>query len=353
VESAIALAARELGDEAMLVYSRPSSPESQYLGKYEVVFALEEGHEAAAAVSLRSPATGGGDESIQAKLSLLLNEVGKLSGRMAGTVPENAASAPATRRSGEPGGVSRSLWRTAGNSGRLQGDELPADVNVLDLLELAKRGSPIVIAGPAGAGKSTSVMKLAAKIKALSGAECRIATLDTARVGGAAWLRNAAGLLGLEFSLIRSEQDLLGHFELSRRGGALLMDSPPFESWEPALLNGFKREAARSGGTGVLLACPATWNPGDLRRTLERYRELKPAGLVLTMVDQTVELPAFLSALCAARTPVSAVSSGPNIAGNFHTGPELCELLKLWGLGCRVADITDHPGDCKQVGAAA
>ena len=34
------LAARELGDDAMLVYSREASPEARYLGKYEVVFAM-------------------------------------------------------------------------------------------------------------------------------------------------------------------------------------------------------------------------------------------------------------------------------------------------------------------------
>src|SRR5512145_2969238 len=42
VEAAIALAARELGENAMLVYSREASPEARYLGRYEVVFGLPE-----------------------------------------------------------------------------------------------------------------------------------------------------------------------------------------------------------------------------------------------------------------------------------------------------------------------
>lgn len=39
IEAAMALAGRELGEEALLVYSREAAPEARYLGAYEVVFA--------------------------------------------------------------------------------------------------------------------------------------------------------------------------------------------------------------------------------------------------------------------------------------------------------------------------
>jgi len=41
VESAVELARRELGPEAMLVNSRPAMPEARHLGEYEVVFAAD------------------------------------------------------------------------------------------------------------------------------------------------------------------------------------------------------------------------------------------------------------------------------------------------------------------------
>ncbi|MEZ5351250.1 MAG: hypothetical protein R2762_01310 [Bryobacteraceae bacterium] len=43
VESAMVLAGRELGEDAMLVYSRESSAETRHLGRYEVVFAADGG----------------------------------------------------------------------------------------------------------------------------------------------------------------------------------------------------------------------------------------------------------------------------------------------------------------------
>ncbi|MCL4851676.1 MAG: hypothetical protein KJZ78_09875, partial [Bryobacteraceae bacterium] len=39
VEAAMALAAQELGPDAMLMNSRMAPPEAQHLGRYEVVFA--------------------------------------------------------------------------------------------------------------------------------------------------------------------------------------------------------------------------------------------------------------------------------------------------------------------------
>ena len=42
IEAAMTLAARELGDDALLVYSREASAEAKYLGSHEVVFAVGE-----------------------------------------------------------------------------------------------------------------------------------------------------------------------------------------------------------------------------------------------------------------------------------------------------------------------
>jgi flagellar biosynthesis GTPase FlhF len=40
VESAMELARQELGEEALLVHARPTTPETRYLGAYEVVFGV-------------------------------------------------------------------------------------------------------------------------------------------------------------------------------------------------------------------------------------------------------------------------------------------------------------------------
>src|SRR5271167_3837394 len=40
VEAAMDLARQELGDEALLVNARPATPETRYLGAYEVVFGI-------------------------------------------------------------------------------------------------------------------------------------------------------------------------------------------------------------------------------------------------------------------------------------------------------------------------
>jgi flagellar biosynthesis protein FlhF len=54
VEAAMSLARREMGEEAMLIHSRPASPEARHLGAYEVVFGVYGGaEEAPAAAPLR------------------------------------------------------------------------------------------------------------------------------------------------------------------------------------------------------------------------------------------------------------------------------------------------------------
>src|SRR6476659_8161320 len=54
VESAICLARQEMGEEAMLVNSRRTSPEARHMGAYEVVFAAS--HETPARKEAAKPA---------------------------------------------------------------------------------------------------------------------------------------------------------------------------------------------------------------------------------------------------------------------------------------------------------
>ena len=59
VEAAMAQAGRELGSDAMLVYSRPSPVEARHLGAYEVVFG-NSGSETERTAAVKSPSVPDG-----------------------------------------------------------------------------------------------------------------------------------------------------------------------------------------------------------------------------------------------------------------------------------------------------
>src|SRR5262249_41366313 len=96
VESAICLARQELGEDAMLVNSRKSTPETRHLGAYEVVFASAA--EPARARLAPVPAPVLGEDAAAPAAQSLLQEVWEMRRQLA-KVPAQVSASRARRRS--------------------------------------------------------------------------------------------------------------------------------------------------------------------------------------------------------------------------------------------------------------
>ena len=122
VEAAMDQASKELGPDAMLVYSRQSSPEAKHLGAYEVVF----GSGAPERAEPRKPSAGDATtyEVKRAapppdvhRLSTEIGELERLVGRLSGAIARNSVSRIENGPLAEPLGLVADDLIAAGLSG--------------------------------------------------------------------------------------------------------------------------------------------------------------------------------------------------------------------------------------------
>jgi flagellar biosynthesis protein FlhF len=190
------------------------------------------------------------------------------------------------------------------------------------LLPLPDRSRRIALVGPPGAGKTTTLVKLAAQASAGSRTDSVLINLDSYRPGAEEYLSQVGDTLRVPVLSERSREVQKG---LPEAEGLVLIDTDarlfmpdPGSLAVRATLAGLRPDV-------VALVLPAPWRAADLRDVLTRYACTRPTHLVFTALDQTVRFGGVLSAAWTSGLPVACVVT----TGRFDTGTRLLRIEAL------------------------
>ncbi|MGE3276360.1 MAG: hypothetical protein AB7O67_14705 [Vicinamibacterales bacterium] len=173
------------------------------------------------------------------------------------------------------------------------------------------RYAPIeVFVGPPGAGKTTTIAKIAAQERARRGARLSLLAADGFRVGAVEQLRLYAEIIGAPFSVARSAGDIdLAVTELSR---PVLVDTAGRSPSDTSLADMFSVFAGRKG-VRTHLVLPATTAPRAAERILDRYQAARPDRVVLTRVDEADAWSPLLPMLRERGLTLSYLGTGQSV----------------------------------------
>ncbi len=374
VEAALERARKELGPEALLVYSREAPPEARGLGAYEVVFAASAGEgipgTAGPAPGGRATAAEGSGEACGALVSAELGELRRQVGRLAAALARSSVVAPPPGSFAEAAeAASEGLIEAglddgflAGLMGRLQarferqkppeGPALPAAVGgwlreeieaALPVAGAEEDGlgeQAVLLAGPPGSGKTTTLAKLAARYGVERGRRVRLLSLDGGRVGAAHEIRAYAAILGAGCRFLEAPSELAAAALDGAPGELTLIDTPGYAGSDGEALAELGAALTRQPPIDVHLVLPATMKPADLRRAAERFRPLRPDRLIFTRLDETASPGSAVAEAIRSRLPVSFLSVGRRIPEDLEeaSAGRLVELL-AGGVARRLAGL--------------
>ncbi|AOS02787.1 MULTISPECIES: flagellar biosynthesis protein FlhF [Xanthomonas] len=200
-----------------------------------------------------------------------------------------------------------------------------------------ERGGVIALVGPTGAGKTTTIAKLAQRFAAQhTPRDVALVTTDTQRVGGREQLHSYGRQLGVAVHEADSAESLLDLFERLRDYKLVLIDTAGMGQRDRALAAQLNWLRAAQQVTS-LLVLPANAHFSDLDEVVRRFAHAKPQGVVLTKLDETGRFGSALSVVVDHQMPITWVTDGQRVPDDLHRANAASLVLRLEDLR-RAAD---------------
>ena len=181
------------------------------------------------------------------------------------------------------------------------------------LLDAANDYKVALFVGPSGAGKTTTIAKLAAHYRLQEGRSVALITLDTCRLAAVEHLRMYAKVLGVPLETARTTADVVEGIRRHRQASLIMIDTPGFESHETAQLMNLGQLKESCGSIDTHLVLSATTRMQDLRRAMARYGACAPSRLLFTKLDETEEYGNLFELAYQTTLPLSYWSNGQRV----------------------------------------
>jgi flagellar biosynthesis protein FlhF len=202
----------------------------------------------------------------------------------------------------------------------------------------------VALVGPTGAGKTTTVAKLAARYAAQHGPrDVALITTDTQRPGGREQLHTYGREFGLTVVEAGSEAALHAALERLSAYPLVLIDTAGHGSRDRAMV-GQLNWLRHAGKVRTMLVMPANAHNVDLDEVVRRFGFISPEAAILTKLDETGRLGAALSVLVRHQLPLAYTTDGQHVPEDLATADASRLVLKLEELR-RAGDCPVSGGD--------
>ncbi|WP_313218258.1 flagellar biosynthesis protein FlhF [Stenotrophomonas sp.] len=203
-------------------------------------------------------------------------------------------------------------------------------------------GGVIALVGPTGAGKTTTIAKLASRFaEAHAARDVALVTTDTGRIGAREQLYGFGRQLGIAVHEASSGSDLNQLLERLKDYKLVLIDTAGLGPRDRALAAQLQwLRAAEQIRT--LLVLPANTSFGDMDEVVRRFSAANPQGVVLSKLDETGRFGTALSVAVDHRLPITWVTDGQDVPEDLHRASAANLVLRLEDLR-RAADMPCNP----------
>ncbi len=228
------------------------------------------------------------------------------------------------RRMGLPAGISRELLD------RVNGIVRPEQAWRTILAHLARmvrvqpddpleQGGVIAMVGPAGAGKTTTLSKLAARYVLQHGArDIALVTMDNFRMGAQEQLKTLGRILDVPVIAVGADQSVAQALAPLGRKKVVLVDTAGLPVSDPGFRLQMEALAARDLQARNYLVLSATSQAQVLKSAWHSHMQCGLAGCVITKADEAGTLGEVLGIVASQRLNVAWLADGPRIPDDLH-----------------------------------
>jgi flagellar biosynthesis protein FlhF len=181
-------------------------------------------------------------------------------------------------------------------------------------------GGVIAVVGPTGAGKTTTIAKLAARWSMQHGSEdLALVSTDAYRIGAREQLMTYARILGAPMHAPNSGAELARVLERLKAKKLILIDTAGMGPRDVRLSEQLAALQLGAARAQVLLALPAQGEGHALEEIVRAFARVSPTACILTKVDEAASLGAVISTTVRHKLKIAYLCDGQRVPEDLHS----------------------------------
>ncbi len=176
-----------------------------------------------------------------------------------------------------------------------------------------KMEGAVVLVGPTGVGKTTTIAKLAGRLSLIEKKKVGLITIDTYRIGAIEQLKTYADIMNIPFKVVFTMKEMEAAVKAMKDCDVVLIDTTGRSSKNTMQISELRAFVEKANTQNIHLVISCTTKDKDVVSIIEGYRVLNYNNVIITKLDETSTYGSILNILDAAKKPLSFITTGQNV----------------------------------------
>lgn len=196
-------------------------------------------------------------------------------------------------------------------------------------IEELKDSKIILLVGPTGVGKTTTIAKLAGKYALVDKKKVGLITIDTYRIGAVEQLKTYAEIMCVPIKVAMSANEIKEAAKSLESCDIILVDTTGRSSKNIEQISELSLYAKNINAKNISLVISATTKNNDIKSIVNGYKELNYNNVIITKLDETTTYGSIINIMEETHKPLSYVTTGQNVPDDIRilTQDELTSMI--------------------------
>lgn len=186
----------------------------------------------------------------------------------------------------------------------------------------------VVLVGPTGVGKTTTIAKLAGRLSLVDKKKVGLITVDTYRIGAVEQLKTYAEIMNIPFKVVITMKEMSEAVKSMEDCDIVLIDTTGRSSKNSMQISELRAFIEKAKPDYISLVISSITKNRDINIILEGYKDLNYNDIIITKLDETSVYGSLYNIEKMSNKPIRFITTGQNVPDDIKS-PSKDEIIKF------------------------